>query len=615
MLRRSTAIAIVLAGLAVAAPEPPPFSLNDDVIPRRYTVELTVDPDRDTFQGLVRIEIDLMKKLPVIWLNATGLTVLEATAQIGGRTMPVRSTLQQVDLLAIEPETPAGAVFEKGRAVLSIRYRAPLALKPTIGPYRLQYEDNWYVFTTFTPNGARSAFPCFDQPRFKTPWEFSIRVPRRYQAFANAKTVRETEQAAGMKLVEFATTEPLSSEVVAFAVGPLDVFAEEPCGKAHIPIRVLTPHGHGAEGEEAACATTGVLARLEAYIGIPYPYDKLDHVALPELPFGAVENAGLITYRMRALLFAPGAATMTEQGAVRKVEAHEMAHQWFGDFVTQANWEDVWLSEGFATWLSAKVTDQDLPASRRTLGDIAARERIMAADVSAKTRPVRVIMKDREGMKDVYSQFVYQKGAAVLHMLEGWLGEDVFRTALRVYLNDHRFGVATTGDLAAALRTVSQTDPSEVMRDFLDHTGIPVVRAEVHCERGTPPRIVLEQLNSAGHWDVPVCWKTDKTAACTVIDTRRQIDLPPWSACPAWIYPNVNGTGYYRTDWSAAQLASFPDRVLPWLTPSERLTLVNDLTELRRLHHLERASEEPVLRKLASDSVPEVADAASKALQ
>jgi alanyl aminopeptidase len=616
MFRRSSATCILIAGLAAAAPqEPPPFSLNDDAVPRKYTIALTVNPDRDSFEGLARIEIDLLKKMPVIWLNATGLTVSDATAQTAGRTMPVRATVEEVDLLGIQPDSSTAAFFEKGHVTLSIRYRAPLAGKPIIGPYRLKFEDNWYVFTTFTPNGARGAFPCFDQPRFKTPWELSIRIPRGLKAFANAKAARETDEPGGIKLVEFDTTEPLPSEVVAFAVGPLETYEGEPCGRVHLPVRVVTPRGHAAEGEEAACATPGLLARLEAYTGIPYPYDKLDHVALPQLPFGAVENAGLITYRLRGLLFAPGKATPEEQRSVRRVEAHEMAHQWFGDFVTQANWDDVWLSEGFATWLSAKVMDQDQPAARRRLSAIAARERIMAAAAGAKARPVRVVMRDRESMKDVYSQFVYQKGAAVLAMLEGWLGEDVVRSGLREYLNDHRFGVATTGDLAAALRIAAQTDPSDVMRDFLDQTGIPVVRAEVRCEPGILPRIVLEQTNFAKHWDVPVCWKTDATSGCTVVDSRRQVELRPGAACPAWVFANTNGSGYYRTEWSAAQLPVLADRVLPWLTAPERLTLLNDLNELLRGGRLDRPSLEPLLKRLASDAVPEIAEAAGKALK
>ena len=613
MTFRSAATWLLLAVCAAAAPgTPPPFSLNDDAVPRKYSIELTIDPNRDSFDGVARIEVDLLKRMPVIWLNATGLTISDVTVQTALRTLAARATVEPNDLLAIEPD-PA-SVFEKGRVTLLLHYRAPLAEKPVIGPYRLKFEDNWYVFTTFTPNGARSAFPCFDQPRFKTQWEFSIRLRREQRAFANTKAVRETEQPGGMKLVQFEPTVPLSSEIVAFAVGPLETYEGDRCGQSHIPVRVVTPRGHQAEGEEAACATPGVLAKLEAYTGIPYPYGKLDQVALPQLPFGAVENVGLITYRLRALLFDPDKITASEQRAVRSIESHEMAHQWFGDLVTQANWEDVWLSEGFATWLSAKVMDLDQPPARRSLSSIAARERIMAADEGPKTRPVRVTMHNRDEMKGVYSQFVYQKGAAVLRMLEGWLGEDNVRTGLHVYLSDHRYGVATTGDLAAALRLASHTDPTEVMRDFLDQTGIPVMHAEVRCEAGMLPRVVLEQTNATKHWDVPVCWKTDGRSECTVVDGRRQVEFRPGSACPAWVYANVNGSGYYRTDWRAAQLANLSDRVLPRLNAAERLTLVNDLADSRRTGRLEPAEMEPLLKKLAADVEPEIAQAVNKTL-
>ncbi len=549
---------------ALATPETPPFTLSDDAVPRRYSIELTVDPDRD-----------------------------------GG------------EFLGIELETPAGP----GRAVLTLRYQAPLAGKAVIGPYRLKFENRWYVFTTFTPNGARDAFPCFDQPRFKTPWEFTIRVKRDLQAFTNSKAVREINEPGGMKRVEFAATEPLPSEVVAFAVGPFDILDSGETGRGRTPIRIVAPSGHAAEGEEAGRATTDVLWRIERYTGIPYPYDKLDHVAVPEMPFGAVENAGLITYRMRSLLFAPGKATPTQQRAVRAVEAREIAHQWFGDFVTQAVWEDVWLSEGFATWLSAKIMDEDQPASRKHLSAVAARDRIMATDAGPKTRPVRLLLNSRESLKDVYSQFVYQKGAAVLNMLEGWLGEDKVQTGLRVYLNDHRFGNATTGDLAGALRLASQTDPYDVMHDFLDQAGVPVVRSEIHCEPGTLPRIVFEQTNTTKHWDVPVCWKSNASANCTVVDTRRQVELGPMASCPVWVYTNANGSGYYRTAWDARQLATLADRALGSLTAAERLTLVFDIAELRRASKLDAAAVEPILKKLASDVEPEISAAAKKALE
>lgn len=612
MFLPSTAACLLLAGALFAAPEPPPpFSLNDEAVPRKYWVELTVDPARESFEGTVRIDVELLKPASVIWLNAAGLTVKEASLQVNGRTHAIRTEPIEGELLAVE----LGSRIAAGHVLLTLKYSAPLPDKAVIGPYRIKFEDNWYVFTTFTPAGARSAFPCFDQPRFKTSWDIAIHVRREHKAFANTSAVRETNEVGGMKLVEFETTDPLPSEVIAFAVGPLDIYDGQPCGRPHMPVRVVTPHGHAAEGEDAACATPGLLAKLEAYTAIPYPFDKLDHIAMPQLPFGAVENPGLITYRLRSLLFAPGKATPAEQSALRRVQSHEMAHQWFGDMVTQASWQDVWLSEGFATWLSGKIMDEDQPASRRHLSAITARERIMALDASAKTRPVRVVMRDRAAMTDVYSQFVYQKGAAVLTMLEAWLGEDVMRAGLRVYLADHRFGSATTGDLMASLRLASQTDPSDVMRSFLDQPGVPVIRADVRCEPGMLHRIVLEQNTAAGEWNIPVCWKTDTTSTCTVISGRRQVELPPGAACPAWIYPNINGSGYYRTEWSAAQLATLSDRMLARLNAAERLTLVNDLNFARVVGKIETAAVEPLLKKLASDREPEIAQAATKALQ
>jgi len=208
------------------------------------------------------------------------------------------------------------------------------------------------TFTTFTPIDARRAFPCFDEPRFKTPWEITIHLRRELKAFSNdAESI--VLEPNGMKAVHFAETRPLPAEVVAFAWGPFDVFDGAPAGHA-TPIRVIATRGLGVQGKAAAQATVDVLPRLEAYTAMPYAFAKLDHLALPEGAFGAVENAGLITYRQTAVLVAPGDLTPEKKRAIESVEAHEMAHQWFGDLVTQATWRDVWLSEGFATWLSGE---------------------------------------------------------------------------------------------------------------------------------------------------------------------------------------------------------------------------------------------------------------------
>ncbi len=583
-----------------ALPPPPAFTLPDDVVPTKYVVDLTIDPAKDTFDGVARIEVDLKKPVTVIWVNAKDITPEEAS--VGGKK--ARAEAAGGEFIGLQLDSPAAP----GRTTISIRYQGKLDDKSVVGPYRKQVAGDWYVFTTFTPIDARRAFPCFDEPGFKTPWDLTIHVKQTDKAFANGKEAREMLESNGMKAIHFAETKPLPTEVVAFAVGPFDVFEGANAGHG-TPIRVITPKGLGAEGKAAAQATVDVLPRLEAYTGIPYPFGKLDHVALPEGAFGAVENPGLITYRQRGLLAAPGEDTPDKIRAIRSVESHEIGHQWFGDMVTQATWDDVWLSEGFATWFSAKIMDQFQPPARKHLATVAARDRIMTTDDSARTRPVRVPMTSREDTKGVYSQIVYQKGGAILLMLDGWLGEDQVQTGLRGYLKKHAFGVATTADLEAELRSASPLDPSPVMDSFLNQTGIPVVRGQIRCDPPAP-RIEIEQMNAVHRWIVPVCWRAGTTSTCTVLDTpRREVELTKGAACPAWIYLNAGATGYYRTEWTAAQLTML-EAALPQLTAAERLMLVYDLRTAKG-----RVDGSTLLKKLTADPEPEIGKAAGEAMQ
>jgi alanyl aminopeptidase len=590
-----------------ALPNPPAFLLPDDVVPRKHTIELTIDPTQPTFEGRASIEIELSKSTALIWLNAKDITPGETTVEFAGRVRKARAEEAGGEFLGVELDAPIGP----GRATVTIRYQGKLDEKSVVGPYRKQVDNEWYVFTTFTPIDARRAFPSFDEPRFKTPWQLSIHIKREHKAFTNTRMLGETDEPGGMKLVRFAPTERLPAEVVAFAVGPFDVYEGKPAGHG-TPIRVISSKGHQAEGHAAAEATIAVLPRLEAYTGIPYPFGKLDHVALPEGAFGAVENPGLITYRRQALLHDPADETKENTRPIRRIQSHEIAHQWFGDLVTQATWQDVWLSEGFATWLSAKVMDQEESATRQRLSAVAARERIMLTDESPRARPVRLVMNSRDDMDNrqrggVYSQMVYQKGAAILLMLEGWLGDDKVRDGLRAYLTAHRLGNATTDDLASALNTSSGVDPSPVMRSFLDTSGVPLVSGSVRCPQGGAPIVHLE---ATGATAIPVCWRTEGTKqSCTVLDAPRDLAISKATSCPAWIYFNSGATGYYRTAWTSAQLATL---ALAKLSAAERLTLVFDLAALKKSGQLDPAA---ILTELAKDREPEIVKAAADALK
>jgi alanyl aminopeptidase len=589
----------------------PDFLLPDGVAPIKETVEMTIDPARDNFDGRVAIDVELSSAVTEIWLNGKDLVVSGGSVEFLGKTHVARTAVAGGEFIGLRLDQPAGP----GRARIAIRYRAPLSDKAVAGPFRRNVEGQWYAFTVFTPIDARRAFPCFDEPRFKTPWEISIRVKSSDKAFANAPQISEADEPGGIKMVRFAATQPLAAEVVAFAVGPFDVWNGHEAGAKRTPVRVITPKGHAADGEQAARVTEEILPRLEAYTGQPYPWEKLDHIALPAGAFGATENPGLITYRSRGLLVAPGGENPAKLQPLRAVQAHEIGHQWFGNLVTQAGWEDVWLSEGFATWLAAKIMDQYQPETRIHLASVAARERIMAVDSGPKTRPVRLAMTSRDDTKSVYSQIVYQKGAAVLLMLENWLGEDRFQKGLQAYLKAHAMANATTSGLAAALADNTSFDPAPVFRSFLDQTGIPNVSASVECKAGQAPGVVFEQTGSTAARSIPVCWRTGELkTTCFVLDTTRQtIALPAGSSCPAWVLANAEGAGYYRTAWTGAQINAITN-VLERLTAAERLTLVYDLAALQKTGNVKAGTVEPVFRQLTQDSEPEIVHAAKVAL-
>jgi len=566
---------LCLLAFATTLPAQPSFFLPDDVVPKKHIIELTIDPARDTFAGWARIEVELSKPTSVLWVNAKDLEPVSSSVSWKGRTVPAPASIVAGEFIELDLASPIGP----GPATISIRYQGKLEETAVAGPYRNKVADDWYAFTTFTPIDARRAFPCFDEPRFKTPWEISIRIKRTDKAFSNARQASETAEPNGMKLVKFAVTEPLAAEVVAFCVGPFDVYEGAPAGHG-TPIRIISAKGQREQSKLAAQATVDVLPRLEAYTGIPYPFGKLDHVAVPEFKFGAVENPGLITYKASALLLSPVDNETEKARRIRSLQAHEVGHQWFGDMVTQAVWDDVWLSEGFATWFSAKVMDQEQPPARKLLASVMARERIMATDAGPKTRPVRLEMHSRKDIDSVYSQIVYQKGAAILVMLDGWLGEDRVRDGLRGYLKAHKFGNATTADLEASL-----PGSKPVLDSFLNQTGIPSIRTQ--C---SDSKLVIEQTNPAHSWNVPVCWREQ----CIVVASRAEVAV---KSCPT--YFNVGGSGYYRTEWTLEQLAALD---VSKLTAPERLTLVYDL----------RAAKIAIPKILLSDPEPEIAQAATQ---
>ena len=571
---------IALLSLLVMTAAPPRWTLPDDVTPVAHTVEITLDPRLPAFTGVARIEVDLKSAQDVIWVNGRDITVQNASVN----AQPALVQLAGNEFIGLATGKPVGP----GRATLEIRYTARLSNTAKSGPYRRQLDGNWYAFTVFTPIDARRAFPCFDEPRFKTVWNVAVRVRPGDHAFANAPETGMEITADGMELVHFAPTQKIPAEVVAFAVGPFDVYEGGRAGKRDTRVRVITPSGRMADGKTAADATRRVLSKLEDFTGIAYPWDKLDHVALPEGAFGAVENPGLITYLSRSLLL-PADAAADKVRSLDGLEAHELAHQWFGNLVTQATWDDVWLSEGFATWFSSEIMDPEHVKLE------ARRARIMAADDGPKSHPVRNPKRTRVEMESVYDQFPYQKGAGILLTLEGWLGVEKLRGGLRAYLTKYASGNASSADLAAELGP----EVGPVLDSLLDRKGVPVIEGTFDCGRHTVA------IKAPNFQTMPVCFRTSEgLRTCAV--TKSEVTEVALNGCPSWIYWNSGGMGYFHTRWTTPQ--SLP--ALNALTAAERVTLALDLKWSIQQGFINGRDIVETMKALAQDENPDVAASA-----
>jgi alanyl aminopeptidase len=567
----------------------PSFRLPQVARPTHYTLNLTLDPTRPAFHGNASIAIELMQATKTLWLNQKDLTIRKVEFRRGSGTFRPASFVTPDEFLGITfpHELPAGPM------TLEIAWDGTLNDTKPVGPFRKQANGDWYIYTSFTPIDSRRAFPGFDEPGYKCPWSLTIQAPASDVAVANGPELSSTPEPNGMKLHTFKETQPLASEVVAFAVGPFDVVDGGTAGIKHVPVRVITPRGRGIEAGPAAAAAAGIIAREEAYTGIPYPWDKLDHIAVIDLPFGATENPGLITYRDSILLAPPGKDTPRRIQRMRSTMTHELAHQWFGNLVTQAWWTETYLAEGFATWMEAKISDQQRPAEQRGLSLIQARDLIMGKDIDA-TRAVRANPHSRADADDAYNRLVYLKGAATLKMIEDWIGADAFQRGIRQYLHEHAYSNATTADLEQDLRQASGIDVSPVMDDMLNRTGFATLRFKLEGSR-----LLIDQdaSSAGGPRTLPVCIRSEgapKTMCSLITAAHTEIPLGTASGSASktprgpqqpWVDTNSFGSGYYRSVLTPAMADSLTGRAWTDLNEAQRLAFTIDLkSEANQAH-------------------------------
>ncbi len=595
------ATAVLSGSVGTTSPAPPELRLPEGVRPVRQAVELTLDPDTEPYAGRVEIEIDVARETPVVWLNATGLAVTSATLGPAGTDAPARVVPGGDDFVGLVPAHP----LAPGRAVVRASFTGTISRKGSDGVFAMKEGGDWYVFTQFEAIAARRAFPCFDEPGYKIPWQVSLRVPAGRPAFSNTPAAATTREGA-RDLVRFAPTKPLPSYLVAFAVGPFDTVDVGPVGRNRVPARLVVPRGRAADTAWARETTPRILQLLEEYFDRPYPYEKLDQVAVPGVGF-AMEHPGLVTYGMGLVVQRQKEETIDARRAWVSVAAHELAHQWFGDLVTMAWWDDTWLNESFASWMGEKVTDRFAPEWSVALQRVAARSGALDADSVASARRIRQPIAAKHDIEDAFDGITYAKGEAVLEMVESWLGEDAFRRGVQAYLGRHAWGNATVGDFASALTAAAGRDVSAVLSTFLDQTGAPVVSAEPVCE--SQPRLRLTQrpyraLGSTAEartWRVPVCARSGgrDAPACTLLESGAGEVALGGASCPDWAYANAGGAGYYRT--LLAPAAARRALESNGLAPAERLALAGEMKALVASGDLAAGDALSLAPRLAAD--------------
>ncbi len=574
---------------AVAAPPAPTLRLDGSVKPTRYVAELTIVPTAETFDGTIAIGLEVSKAIGGLWLHGADLTIESASIKVGGATivaMPIAATPATTDAEVIGFQF--ARVIHSGPAELVIKYKGKNYEHETDGIHRQLERGEWYVFTQFEATDARRAFPCFDEPAYKVPFALTLNVKSEHVAVANSPVVSETATANGMKSVKFAATKPLPTYLIAFAVGPFEIVDGGKAGKNHTPLRVIVPKGRSADAAYATKSTPEILVALEDYFGMPYPYEKLDQIAVPRKG-GAMENAGLVTYGQGILIWPTDEDSTSRKRRFAAVAAHELGHQWFGDLVTLAWWNDIWLNESFASWIADSILHRWQPSWQVDVGMVSGRSGSMRGDTLKTSRKIRQPIETKADINTAFDGITYGKGSAVLTMVEAWLGRDKFQRAVRKYLAAHAHGIATTEDFLGALSAEGGPSVTPVLSSFLDQTGMPLIGVELQCVKDQAPKLALTQqrytaIGQMGTteqtWRVPVCVRFPDGRACTVLSQASGSLELPTKTCPAWVLANDGELGYYRVDYKGDLLAKLMAVTAKQLTLPERIGVYGDLAAL-----------------------------------
>ena len=546
--------------------------LPTNVTPQHYTLTLEPNLQSATFTGKETIEVTLAQPSTTITLNAAEIAFKSVTVTANGKTQTAKVSEdkdKEQATFQVADEIPAG------KATIQIDYTGILNGQLR-GFYLSKTAKRNYAVTQFEPTDARRAFPSFDEPAMKATFSTTLIVDKDDTAISNTNIVSEKPgPTLDKKTVRFATTPKMSTYLVAFLVGDFQCVSGSSDG---IPIRVCAPPDQVQLGAYALQASEFFLHYYDNYFGIKYPMPKLDMIAIPDFEAGAMENFGAITYRETALLVDPKTASLSAKRNVAVDVAHEMAHQWFGDMVTMQWWNNLWLNEGFATWMESKAVAAWKPEWHLPQDDALSMDGILNYDAGKVTRAIRAKADTPGEINEMFNGITYQKGGAVLAMTENYEGEEVFRRGVHNYLEAHKYANATAQDFWNAQTQTSGKPIDKVMDSFIAEPGVPLLTftaPQKGSTNVTQQRFYLSpdmKATEAQTWTVPVCFKngdaSNTTPRCELLSSAQQALSVPASEI---FYANANDKGYYRTQYDPADYNKIVSVMETQLTPPERI--------------------------------------------
>jgi aminopeptidase N len=577
--RRKIALSFAIGSLLLSAAALAQ-RLPDVARPQHYTLQLAPDLQAATFTGEETIDLTLAQAVDSVVLNAWQLKFDTVTALIDGKTLTAEVSLDpnlQQATFHFARQLPAGPV------TLKISYSGILNGELR-GFYLSRTAKRNYAVTQFEPTDARRAFPSFDEPAYKATFDVSLIVPQGDTAIGNTNIVSDTPgPIAGEHTITFARTPKMSTYLVAFLVGDFKCLSGESDG---VPIRACATPDKVQLAQFALSGAEFFLHYYDDYFGIKYPMPKLDMIAIPDFEAGAMENFGAITYRETAMLVDEKTASVGAKKNVAVDVAHEMAHQWFGDMVTMEWWNNVWLNEGFATWMSTKPLAVWKPEWQMAQDEASELNRTLDLDGGRVTRPIRSRAETPGEINEMFDGIAYGKAAAVLLMTENYLGEETFRAGVHRYLQAHMYGNATAEDFWNALQASSGKPVDKIMASLVVQPGEPLLTfGSVHDGKVevTQRRFFLNPKDAEDQtqaWVLPVCMKNDAgQPECPILSANKQRLQAPQAPV---FYGNAGGKGYYRSRYDSAGYQRLLQQVESSLTPAERITFLGSQWALAR---------------------------------